>query len=122
MADEGTVTYRIGTVQACFMVGIAIIGDLLQFLLSLTGILAIGADVVTFLTESILGIWFMISGVGFMSGKKATSKFLNVIGTTVIELIPIVDALPTLTIGTILLIRASRAEDRETVNRQSTGN
>jgi len=113
MAKVENVTYRIGMVQACFMVGVAVIADLLQVLLDLTGILAIASDIVTFLAESVLGIWFMINGVQFTSGKRALSKFLTAFGTTIIELVPIIDALPTLTIGTIFIIHASRKEDRE---------
>ena len=113
MAENVSITYRIGMIQACFMVGLCVIADLVQVLLDLTGILAIASDIVTFIAEGTLGIWFMINGVQFTSGKRAVSKFLTVFGTTIIELIPIVDALPTLTIGTIFLIHASRKEDRE---------
>jgi hypothetical protein len=114
MADTGKITYRISTVQACFVIATCVIADGLQILLDVTGVLAVAADIVTATVEFYVSMWFWWHGVTYTSGTKATSKFLTMFGMSIIEFIPIIDALPALTIGVIILIRASWAEDRET--------
>lgn len=112
MADTGKIKYRIPMVQAGVAVGICMLIDALQFFLDLTGVFAIAASFGGFVVEGSLMLWFMWKGISYTSGKKALSKFFTVAGTWIVEIIPIVDALPMLTIGTILIIRASRAEDK----------
>ncbi|MDB4991943.1 MAG: hypothetical protein JWL75_188 [Parcubacteria group bacterium] len=112
MADTGKVTYRIPTTLAWFMGGICVIADGLQLILDLTGALAPGTFLVTIFDEGIISAIFLWRGVTYTSGKKALPKLLTLFGMNVIELIPILNALPTLTIGVVLIIRSSRAEDR----------
>lgn len=113
MENSNKVAYRVSPVVGGFMVALAVIADLFQVLLTLTGIFAIAGTLVSFFTLTILGVWFTILRVSFIEGRRGVSKFLTVLTTSVAEIIPFVGGLPTLTIGTILTIRISRQEDRK---------
>jgi hypothetical protein len=59
-----------------------------------------------------------VSGVSFMRGKKSMGRMVGFLVTSVIEFIPILDALPTLSIDTWYNIVSSRAEDRQLFKEQ----
>ena len=113
MATEGSVPYRIGTVTMIFMLGFAIIADLLQFFLTLTVVLALGSYLVTFLAETILFIWLLLLRVSYFGGKNASKNLVAVGASLITEMIPIIDAVPAITAATAYVIWNSRKEDRE---------
>lgn len=95
------------------MISVAVLGDLLQILLTLTVFLAVADDIVTIISEGFIAVWFFFRGVRYFGGKRSLQKAVTMFVMTVVELVPVLNAIPTLTIGTIAIIRASRAEDRE---------
>lgn len=111
METPENVHYRVSMVSAGFMVAFAFFADIFQVLLTLTGVLIVVSGIVAFIVGGGISLWLRICGVSFMDGKKGVQKFLTILSTSVVELIPLLDALPTLTIGTIILIRTARAED-----------
>ncbi len=115
--DDGP-TYRITGVSMFFMYSVAIMMDALQGLFTFLVFTAPFAELVTFIAAPLFGLWFLIMGVSFFSGKSATSKVLSALGSTVIELVPFLDALPGITIGVYGVISASRKEDREKYEEQ----
>lgn len=110
--EEPRLTYRVPWATGGIILGIAILADLLQVLLALTVALSFLGDIVTFVAGGIIWLFLMFSGVSFLRGKKSTSRLIGFLVTAVIELIPIVDALPTLTLDTWYNIVSSRSEDR----------
>jgi hypothetical protein len=104
---------KISNVNAFFIIAVAVICDCLQFLLTLGVISSIFNVLITIIAWVIFGVWFFILGINYFKGKKALSKVVSVFGSLVIELIPILDALPTLTLGVIGIIVSSRKEEAE---------
>ena len=109
---EAQVQYRIGWISASLMLSIAIIADLLQILFTITVILAIAGDIVTVVAEGFIISYFLLRGVHFLKGKLSLGRILFFLVTLIIELVPILDALPLLTADTIYNIYSSRKEDR----------
>lgn len=110
--EEPVLRYRISWVSGGIILGIAAVADLLQIILALTVFLAILGDVVTFIAGAIIWLFLMFNGVSFLRGKKSTGRFIWFFVTAVIELIPVLDALPTLSFDTWYNIISSRSEDR----------
>lgn len=109
---------RIGNITAGLMIGLALIVDSLQFFLSLfAAVEAIGWGVValawfvSFLAFIIFGFWFFICRVNYFTGKKAALRLIAVFSTFVLEIMPIIQALPATTAGVIAVIVTSRIED-----------
>ncbi|HWU24579.1 MAG TPA: hypothetical protein VN086_02405 [Candidatus Paceibacterota bacterium] len=110
--DEPQLTYRIGWVGGSMLVGFAVLGDLLQVLLSLSIVFAPASDLVTLIVEGFIVFFFFIRGVNFFKGKKSFARIMSFLGETAIEAVPFLDGLPTLTAGTIYQIHSARAEDK----------
>lgn len=110
---EPQLTYKVSWVGGSLVAAFALIGDLLQVLLSLTVVLSLGGDIIAAIVEGIAVFYFAICGVPFMKGKRSFGRLGAWLITTVIELVPLLDALPTLTLGVIFTIYSSRKEDRE---------
>ena len=110
--NTGEKKRRIGTITAVFMVTLAVIIDLVQFLLNLTVFLALASLYLTFLAASIFGIWFALLGVSYFSGKKSGLKMIAAIGGLFTELVPFINALPATTVSVIAVILISKVEDR----------
>ena len=103
---------RIGNVVAGLMIGIAGLMDGLQFLINFIPIL--GQLISLFISFFLLagfGIWFLLLGVNYFSGRKAGIKIVASLGSVIGEIVPLVSALPILTAGVIGVIIASRLED-----------
>lgn len=132
VAGQGTkrTKPRIGAIAAIVCVVIALGLDGLQFVFSLFHALnlldpvtfgvsgAIGsaiAIVVPFFISILaflgFGFFFFFSGVNYFSGKRAALKLIAAFGSLVIELVPLLDALPAITAGVVGIIIASRIED-----------
>jgi len=107
------VQYRIGWLAGGLMLGLAVVADLLQILFTLVVVLAPASDIVTIIAEGGIVFYFFIRGVHFLKGKGSTGRIVGLIVTSVIEMIPFLDALPTLTFDTWYNIHSSRKADRE---------
>lgn len=102
-----------------FMLLVALIGDMFQFLLNLADIIpvlgfaiSLLAILVTFFEMCIFGVWFAIMGINYFSGKKSGMKTLSAFGSLAIEAIPLLDALPGITMGVLGIIISSRLEEK----------
>lgn len=94
------------------MLGLSSVIDLVQLLLDLTVLLAIGSLYLTFLGIPTFGLWFKLQDVSYFGGSKAGLKIIAVVGGVVTELIPIFNALPATTASVATVIVVSRLEDR----------
>lgn len=110
---------KIGNVTAAFMIGAAILFDALQFLVTFLHLIpAVGnaaavalAWFITVLATATFGVWFALVGVNYFTGKGAGKRFLIVLSATVVELVPIIDAVPAITLGVVFLILQTRLEE-----------
>lgn len=111
---------RIGIATAIAMVGTALVLDGLQALLFFLNVLpaigqvldVVGSWFISFLAVIIFGLWFALCRVNYFTGKKAGMKLLIMLSTVVVELIPILDAIPAITFGVVALIIQTRIEDK----------
>ena len=108
----GGPTYRISWLTASFMIAIALVLDAIQFVLTLFLLTEPLAELATFIAIPVFGVWFLLLGVNYFGGKRSTTKVISALGSTVVELIPFVDALPGITLGVGGVIWASRKEDK----------
>lgn len=108
------VRYRVSNVSLGFMLALAVVFDLLQFLLTLTVVGALFTLLFGFVGFIIYAIWFLILGVNYIQGRKAAAKLGTLIATWVVEFMPLLNALPSMTVGVLLIALISRAEDRAT--------
>lgn len=107
--SETKTTYRIGMLQAAFMVLVAVLFDCADWLLDLL----LGAGIIF---DSVIGIigwlvfymWFRINGVSFTNPKTA----LRFNGTVIAEIVPFINQLPAWTVGIVWTIVAVRLEDK----------
>lgn len=99
------------------IIGFALTLDLLQFLLTLTIIGSVGAFFLGTVGGVALWLIFMLHGVKY-SGTGALKKISASFGTLVLEMIPLIDALPLITIGAVMLILQTRKEDVEKQKQQ----
>lgn len=113
MADGQQKPPRVSAITLFFMIMISIVLDGVQFLLTLTVVGALFAWLVTALAMCIFGVWFLLLGINYFSGRKAGLKMASMFSSVVIELVPILSALPGITIGVLGVVAASRLEDRE---------
>lgn len=112
-----TPTQRISGTTAGFMLAVAAILDGLQVLLTIPVIFAPLSILVTFLAACIFGIWFAILGVSYVSGKNAGLKLFSAAGSLVVELVPLLDGLPTIVAGVSGVIFATRLEDAAAIRK-----
>jgi hypothetical protein len=110
--DEAKVPRKISNITAFFMITVALLLDLLQFLLTLLVLTSPIAELVTFLALCIFGVWFAIMRVNYFSGRKVGMKVASAFGSAVVELVPILDAVPGITLGVAGVIVATRIEER----------
>jgi hypothetical protein len=102
--------YRIGGVTAGLMIGTAIAFDAVQGLLTLTVVGSLLSFLVTIVAGIIFALWFMFNGVSIF-GQNAAKKALISLSSFVVELVPLIDALPAITFGVVALIAQARTED-----------
>jgi hypothetical protein len=108
MEQNNEQTQRITKTTAAFMIVVAVFFDLLQLLLTvlLIGIVLNPAiDVVAFLT---FYLWFKLKGVSLTSSNK---QLIATVSGYIVEIIPILNALPGITIATIARIIVVKTED-----------
>lgn len=61
--------------------------------------------------QLLLGLWFMRLGVNYFTGRRAAVKVCTLFFTLVFGLVPVVNLLPEITLGAVVMIAASRIED-----------
>lgn len=105
----------IGPVTSMAIVGVALVFDGLQFLLTLTVVGTVVAWYLSALAWIIFLLWFALLGVSYF-GKGAAIRFLTVFASAVAELVPVVNALPALTLGVVALIIQHNIEVRKQQN------
>lgn len=106
------VKYRISGVTAGFILCLTILVDLTQILLTLT---VIGSVVSFFLGVTLcFGLWliFTLHGVKY-SGVGGLKKVAASFGTMVLEFVPVINAFPFATIGALIVLHATRKEDKK---------
>jgi hypothetical protein len=107
---------RIGQMTKYMLLTVAILFDGAQFLVAFIPVFDVIADFILGITAIfIFGVWFMLLGVSYFSGSKSGSKITNMVATSVVELVPLLDALPGITIGVWNIISATRQEDKEKI-------
>jgi|CXWL01.1.fsa_nt_gi hypothetical protein len=103
---------RVGNITAFFMILIAFVLDLVQFLFVwIPGVDVVVGYLAAFFALCGFGVWFAVLRVNYFSGKRSGAKVLSLFTGTAVELIPIIDALPAITAGVIGIIVSSRSED-----------
>jgi len=97
---------------AVFMITLAVIFDLIQFLVSLlhfipvigNAVAFVGTTTITIVASMTFYIWFKINGVSFNTSKRIVSFG----GGILTEFIPILNALPAWTFSVVLVITSTR--------------
>lgn len=99
----------IGNITAGLMIATALLFDGIQALLTMSVFLLPFAYFFTFLGWIIFFLWFAILGVRYAGdgGRKLLAAFASVI----VELTPVISALPGITAGVIGIIVQTRIED-----------
>jgi hypothetical protein len=104
------VPYRINNVTFGLILAATAVVDLIGFLLALTVIGSIVGTFMGVLAGILLWITFMIHGVKY-SGTAGLKKVAATFGTMVLEMIPMINALPMVTTGAVIVVLQSRIED-----------
>lgn len=111
MFGLGDTHYRISAFESGLMIAVAVIYDLIQialtWLLGWLGIGFIGSWLMTLWAGMTFGLWFTLKGASIISGKRAASLGIGAI----IEVIPLLNALPGWTVSVIISLSVTRAED-----------
>lgn len=110
MADGVEVKYRVDDMQVVFLVSMSLLIDIVQALLNLFFVGIIINRIITPFAWLLFLTWFYFLGIKFTKGggKNMGTSLISM----VIEMIPYLDLLPGWTVATILLIAASRREDK----------
>jgi hypothetical protein len=96
------------------MIVVAMTIDFLQCIFTfIPGFNIVANFILAVLALCIFGIWFALLDINYFSGKKVVAKILTLFSTSIIELMPILDALPMVTVGVTGIILISRVEDLE---------
>ncbi len=105
---------RIHILIAALMVGLAFLFDVLQFLSTflniIPGVGVVVSEYISFVSVIVFGLWFAFQKVSYFDRNGAVKLIIG-IASTVVELVPFVDALPAITLGVLSLILVVRAED-----------
>ena len=106
---------RINGFHAWGLLVAATLADTSQFIL---GFIPFGGALAGALARLTFWVWFKVLGVGF---ADKSDRFVVNILMTVTELTPLLNLLPTWTLGTILIIRQVRKEDEDVNRKQQKG-
>lgn len=107
--DESKPT--ISNVTAGIMIGIALIVDGIQFLLTLSVLLLPLTFLLSFLAAAGFGVWFFL--LGAYSGKGAEKRVLTSLVSAIAEFLPVINAIPAVTLGVVINIALSKVKDIE---------
>lgn len=99
--DEGGV--RIENFTAGGILMVAVLFDTMQAFLFFVPI--------GILFQLILGLWFMRLGVNYFTGRRAAIKVFTLFFTLLFGFVPVLNMLPEITLGTVVMLAVSRIED-----------
>lgn len=113
MSKEGA--KKINTVQALGLITVAVMFDLAGLVLNLIGLIPIIGQLIAWpvsILVNIVGIivfavWYFLLGFGWTNPKRLAAMF----GGGLIELIPVLNALPGFTLAAIVTIVTVKAEE-----------
>lgn len=88
---------------AFLLVAVALILDGIQFLLTLTVIGSIASPILTVFAWTLFFIWFAMLGVNYFD-KDGAVRLFTALASIVTEMIPVINALPAITLGVVALI------------------
>lgn len=107
---------RIGLGTSFFLVSAALVLDGISLLAAFVPgfgiVVAVFAYVLFFL-------WFALLGVRFMSGQKALRKVGSMAAGFIAEALPLIGALPAITMSVVLIILITYAEDKKAARKQA---
>jgi|GEM_PF-6830794 len=113
--DDNT-QIRINFLWAFFLVGVALLIDALQGLLDLLGTIIPGLFIVPWFMSGaafiLFFLWFKLLHVNYLD-RNASTKLFIMLASAVVELVPLVNMIPAITLGVVSLIVVSRMEDGE---------
>ncbi len=89
------------------MISLALIFDIFEALITLLGIGVFITPILTAIEYMIFGVWFYFEGIKFTGKSNAGPAMMT---TFFMEMVPILGALPGLTIGVIISIKSHEAE------------
>jgi hypothetical protein len=110
--SKGEIQYRISWITGGFMLVFGGILDGIQLFFTVTGFLIPASYIATYLYITVLPLWFYILSVPLFGGRSAGLKMASAFGGAVVELVPVMDAVPAMTASIAGVIIASRMEDR----------
>lgn len=94
---------RIGMGMGICLVAVAVLVDAVQLFLTLTVVGVVASPVLTFFAWTTFLIWFALLGVNYFD-RGGASRVATMFASVVTELLPVVNAIPALTLGVIALI------------------
>lgn len=107
---------KISNLSATFIIGVAVLVDGIQFLLTLTVLGSLLSVLLTFFASVGFFLFFLLLGVKY-TGKGGGVKLFSMLGASVAELIPFINAIPAWTAGVVAIIVQERmreaAENKE---------
>lgn len=109
----GGVGFVVGTVATYTGVG-TVFAAQIGFALSI-----VFSALVAVIGYSVMLLWFTMGSVSPFLGKKVGKKISAMMISAVIDITPLLNLLPGITVWTILMIRASREEDKEQAEKDS---
>lgn len=102
--------HRINNFHKWGLLGTAISIDFLQTFLSLIPLIGpFLASVLAIFARVIFWVWFRILHVGF---ADKSNRFFTNISVTIIEILPLINSLPSWSMGTWIIIRQVEKEDK----------
>lgn len=105
-------TKPIGGVTAGLLIGLALLFDGIQFLLTLTVLGSLFSWLVTVIAWTTFLVAFALVGESYF--QKNTARKMLISGASIVaELVPIINAIPAITLGVIALIVQNRIEAGE---------
>lgn len=113
--SELNVKRRIGKITSFLMIFIAIILDIIEFILALFLVGAVVNRIMTILEYPGYWLWFKIKGVSFTKNRKIAGRMGS---TFIAEIIPFIGALPMFTVGVWLTIKETIREDIELTQKE----
>lgn len=100
---------RIGNTTAVMMICVALFFDALQILATVAVIGVVIGPLVSLFAFLTFFTWFKIKGIPFVAGRKRVGVWVL---TGLAEFLPLLGAIPAVTLGIIAVILITKAEDK----------
>lgn len=111
MAEEENKKRRIGNMQGVFMIGVALTIDGVQVLLDMVFIGLILDSFISIFAWMLFWFWFRLNDVSFLRGKAALLRLVAISGAGIIEIIPLVNDIPSWTFAVAIMLATIAIED-----------